>query len=189
MAFPPAPPIRANLPGRLEAIAAARQAVLVDRSATAGRLSPWVERSWQRCLQQGLIPDQAAEFDVLSANHVRHTHDGNAHLVHTARPLLEKLGKAVANTGYFVILTNQQGVVVDVNGAIDRSDRRAALITRIGTDLSEQRVGTTAIGSALAEEQTVWLHRGEHFFPIPRFTAAPERRFLGPWGTVLVCWI
>jgi transcriptional regulator of acetoin/glycerol metabolism len=55
-------------------------------------------------------------------------------------------------------------VVVDVVGPIDRSDRRARLITRIGVDLSERAVGTTAIGAVLAELRPVWLHRGEHFF-------------------------
>jgi sigma-54 dependent transcriptional regulator, acetoin dehydrogenase operon transcriptional activator AcoR len=54
--------------------------------------------------------------------------------------------------------------VIGVDGPIDRSDRRAHLITRIGVDLSEHAVGTTAIGAALGELQPVWLHRGEHFF-------------------------
>jgi transcriptional regulator of acetoin/glycerol metabolism len=43
-------------------------------------------------------------------------------------------------------------------------DPRASSIARIGVDLSEQAVGTTAIGAALAELKPVWLHRGEHFF-------------------------
>ena len=145
-------------------------------------VSPWVERSWQRCLQQGLAPDQPAEFDQISASQVRHTFDDNAHLVQTAKPLLENLGRAVVNTGYFVILTNQHGVVVDVSGPIDRSDRRADLITRIGTDLSEQRVGTTAIGTALNEQQPVWLHRGEHFFSNTAVYSCAGAPVYGPTG-------
>jgi len=149
---------------RLDAIEQARRALLIGSRVDAGRIAPWVERSWQRCLQQGLEPQASAEFDVISATLSRQTMEGNARLVQTAKPLLEKLGRAIVNTGYFAILTNQHGVVVDVNGPINRSDRRAELITRIGTDLSEQRVGTTAIGTALSEQQPVWLHRGEHFF-------------------------
>jgi transcriptional regulator of acetoin/glycerol metabolism len=38
------------------------------------------------------------------------------------------------------------------------------LITRIGADLSERAIGTTAIGAALSEQHSVWLHRSEHFF-------------------------
>jgi len=73
-------------------------------------------------------------------------------------------------------------VVVDVNGPIDRSDRRADLITRIGTDLSEQRVGTTAIGTALTEQQTVWLHRGEHFFSDTAAYSCAGAPVYGPTG-------
>jgi transcriptional regulator of acetoin/glycerol metabolism len=141
-----------------------------------------VERSWQRCLQLGLAPDRLAEFDLISPSQARHTFDGNAHLVQTAKPLLVNLGRAISNTGYFVILTNQHGVVVDVNGPIDRRDRRADLITRIGTDLSEQRMGTTAIGTALTEQQPVWLHRGEHFFSNTAVYSCAGAPVYGPTG-------
>jgi transcriptional regulator of acetoin/glycerol metabolism len=70
----------------------------------------------------------------------------------------------MADTRYFAILTDAQGVVIQVDGPVDRSDPRADAIARVGVDLSEQAVGTTAIGSALADLQPVWLHRGEHFF-------------------------
>ena len=72
--------------------------------------------------------------------------------------------------------------MVDVSGAIDRSDPRAALITRIGTDLSEQSVGTTAIGTALTEQQPVWLHRGEHFFSNTAVYSCAGAPVFGPDG-------
>ena len=181
------PPQTSTLPAhtspRLDAIAQARRTLLSEGLAATSLVSPWVERSWQRCLQRGMAPDRLAEFDLISPSHSRHTVDGNAHLVQTAKPLLEKLGRAIGNTGYFVILTNQHGVVVDVNGPIDRSDRRADLITRIGTDLSEQRVGTTAIGTALTEQQPVWLHRGEHFFSNTAVYSCAGAPVYGPSGT------
>jgi transcriptional regulator of acetoin/glycerol metabolism len=179
---PPTSPHPANASPRLEAIAQARNALLAEGRSSASLVSPWVERSWQRCLQHGMAPDRLAEFDLITPSHSRHTSDGNAHLVQTAKPLLENLGRAIVNTGYFVILTNQHGVVVDVNGPIDRSDRRADLITRIGTDLSEQRVGTTAIGTALTEQQPVWLHRGEHFFSNTAVYSCAGAPVYGPTG-------
>ena len=171
-----------NSSARLDAIAQARRALLAGGKGTQRLVSPWVERSWQRCLEFGLAPDKRAEFDLISPSQMRHTFDANAHLVQTAKPLLENLGRAIVNTGYFVILTNQNGVVVDVNGPIDRSDRRAELITRIGTDLSEQRVGTTAISTALNEQQPVWLHRGEHFFANTAVYSCAGAPVFGPSG-------
>ena len=55
-------------------------------------------------------------------------------------------------------------MVIDVRGAADRADRRVRNIARVGVDLSEASIGTSAIGAALGELQPVWLHRGEHFY-------------------------
>ena len=150
---------------RMKRILQARQTHLIERRRPAqAMVSGWVERSWERCLQIGLQPEQFAVFEVLSREHQARTREANVTLVQTAKPILETLGRAIADTHYFAILTNREGVVVDAGGNIDRADRRADLITRIGTDLSEQRIGTSAIGTALNEQQPVWLHRGEHFF-------------------------
>jgi transcriptional regulator of acetoin/glycerol metabolism len=168
---------------RLQRIAQARQAVLQEGRNLPGVLAePWIERSWRRCLANGQKPDQAVSFDVLSPHALRRTEEANHVLVQAARPVLEKLGAAIASTRYFAILTNAQGVVVDVNGAIDRRDRRADLITRIGVDLSEKSVGTTAIGAALTELQPVWLHRGEHFFSANSAYSCAGAPLFGPDG-------
>ena len=168
---------------RLQQIAQARQAVLLEGKSLHGAFTdPWVERSWQRCLASGKKPEQNISFDALSPQALRRTEEANHLLVQAARPVLEKLGAAIADTRYFAILTNAQGVVVDVSGSIDRRDRRADLITRIGVDLSEASVGTTAIGAALTELQPVWLHRGEHFFNATSAYSCAGAPLFGPDG-------
>jgi len=170
---------------RLARIGRARQAVLYGeaRPADAAQaLEGWIERSWRRCLAEGQRPEQAPSFDIVPAAEMRRHQDANHQLVQAAKPTLERLGRAIADTRYFAILTNQAGVVVDVNGRIDRSDSRADVITRIGTDLSEIRVGTTAIGAALSELQPVWLHRGEHFFDTTSVYSCAGAPLLGPDG-------
>jgi transcriptional regulator of acetoin/glycerol metabolism len=150
---------------RLSAIASARKRLLDGQPVGASTmLAHWIERSWQRCLAAGMKPDAQVEFALASSSLVGTTQELNAQLVKGAAPTLHHLARAIVNTRYFVILTNAQGVVVDAQGAIDHGDPRAHLITRVGTDLSEARMGTTAIGATLAEMQPVWLHRGEHFF-------------------------
>lgn len=155
---------------RLQQIERARLAVMSEgRSVTDSMVDAWfdgawIERSWRRCLAQGQQPDQPVTFEQIPVQARRRVQEANHALVAAARPVLDRLGRAIANTRYFAILTDAQGIVIDVNGPIDHSDRRAQLITRIGVDLSERAVGTTAIGAVLAEQQPVWLHRGEHFF-------------------------
>ena len=177
-----------SLPGgqdRLHHIGHARQAVLYDKGrqqAAAPGVDGWIEQSWLRCLASGHRPEHAPTFNRIAAPELRHTLEANRLLVQAARPVLGKLGRAIADTRYFAILTNAAGVVVDVDGPIDRSNRHADLITRIGTDLSETRLATTAISAALTELQPVWLHRGEHFFEANAVYSCAGAPLFGPDG-------
>ena len=171
---------------RLHQIALARQAVLHDgKSMSRTGTQAWIERSWQRCMASGKRPDQKVSFDMVAPNAMRRLVDTHHALLHTARPVLASLTQAIASTRYFAILTNAQGVVIDAHGAIDRSDRRADLITRIGTDLSEHTLATTAISAALTELQPVWLHRGEHFFDANSVYSCAGAPLFGPDGACI----
>lgn len=181
--MPPPPQLPAFASDRLAVIAGARRALLQEGApALPVPIEPWIERSWRRCLAAGHRPEQTVAFDLVTAPAARRAMDDSSALVSAARPVMQTLGRALAQTRYFAILTNAQGTVVHVDGPIDRSDRRAALITRIGVDLSEAAVGTTAIGAALIERQTVWLHRGEHFFADTSVYSCAGAPLFGPAG-------
>jgi transcriptional regulator of acetoin/glycerol metabolism len=181
-------PIQTIAEQRLRQIELARRAVMVEgRSATdalahAWFEGHWIERSWRRCLASGQRPEQRLGFDMIAAQARQRVIDASQPLVRAARPVLDRLSRALASTRYFAILTDHDGIVIDAHGPIDRSDRRADLITRIGVDLSERSVGTSAIGAALAELQPVWLHRGEHFFADTSVYSCAGAPLFGPDG-------
>jgi transcriptional regulator of acetoin/glycerol metabolism len=168
---------------RLERIAQARRCVMQgEASAKESYVQPWITQSWQRCLSAGHRPEEHLEFDAVSHAAQRRSHEANQTLRLAARSTLEQLSVAIAQTRYFAILTNAQGEVVDTGGPIDRSDRRADLITRLGVDLSEAAVGTTAIGATLAEQRSTWLHRGEHFYQDTQWYSCAGAPIMGPDG-------
>ena len=168
---------------RMRQIALARNAVLQEgQSALGGTTETWITRSWLRCLANGQRPDKAVTFDVIPAQALNRIEEANHTLLTAARPALKKLGHAIANTRYFAILTNSQGVVVDVDGHVDRTDPRAKTIARVGVDLSERAVGTSAIGAALTELRPVWLHRGEHFYAGNEAYSCAGAPLFGPDG-------
>lgn len=173
---------------RLRLIAQARRAVLMEGRAAgellldSGPERAWIERSWRRCLANGQRPDQHVAFATIPPQAARRVEEASHTLLQAARPVLDKLGRAIMHSRYFAILTDAQGIVIDVNGPIDRSDARARLITRIGVDLSERAVGTTAIGAVLAELRPVWLHRGEHFFDDTSVYSCAGAPLFGPHG-------
>lgn len=168
---------------RMTRIAQARQLAMQESSPLAGGLvEPWIAQSWQRCLARGMRPQERVSFEAVPASVMRQASEANHTLMQAARPILKQLGGVLADTRYFAILTNHDGVVIDTDGPIDRSDRRAALITRVGVDLSEKSVGTTAISAALRELQPVWLHRGEHFFQDTSVYSCAGAPLFGPDG-------
>ena len=176
-------PLSAHHSDRLQRIEQARDLVFQGQSEAQGSgLPSWIAQSWQRCLSMGLQPGQAVGFDAISAQHMRRVQESSRPLVQAAQPVLAELARAIADIRYFAILTNAQGIVVDVHGPVDRQDRRAAVIARVGVDLSEKAVGTTAISAALNELQPVWLHRGEHFFQDTGIYSCAGAPVFGPDG-------
>ena len=176
-------PLTAHLNDRLQRIEQAREMVFQGGSqgVDAG-LSPWITRSWQRCIDMGLQPGQRVGFDAISVQHMRRVQEASRPLVRAAQPVLAELARTIADIRYFAILTNAEGVVVDAHGPVDRQDRRAEVIARVGVDLSEKAVGTTAISAALTELQPVWLHRGEHFYQDTGVYSCAGAPVFGPDG-------
>ena len=173
---------------RLAQIDAIRHTVITEGRPAGGLLvdgaadRSWIERSWRRCLEAGRRPEQRLTFDVVPAQARRRAEEANHTLLKAAKPVLDQLGRAIANSHYFAILTDAQGMVIDVNGPVDTGDRRARQLARVGVDLSERAVGTTAIGAVLAELQPVWLHRGEHFFNDTAVFSCAGAPLFGPDG-------
>lgn len=176
-------PITSPPSDHLERIENARQMVFEGRATDWDfGISPWITESWQRCLSMGLEPGQSVGFDAVSAQQMRRVQEASRPLVQAAQPVLAELARAIADIRYFAILTNAQGIVVDVHGPVDRQDRRAEVIARVGVDLSEKAVGTTAISAALSELQPVWLHQGEHFFRETSVYSCAGAPVFGPDG-------
>jgi transcriptional regulator of acetoin/glycerol metabolism len=170
-------------PDRLALIESARRAVLSEGGLQAAPwVAPWIDRSWRRCLAQGLRPQQAIAFQAVSVPATHRAIEASRPLLHAAAPVIQSLARAMADTRYFAILTDAQGVVIDVNGPVDRHNPHADLIARVGVDLSENAVGTTAIGTTRAELQPVWLHRGEHFFDDTSVYSCAGAPLFGPDG-------
>ncbi|MEY4439080.1 MAG: hypothetical protein RIQ36_544 [Pseudomonadota bacterium] len=168
---------------RLSRIAQAREHVIEQGAALqAPLIESWIERSWKRCLAWGRTPQEQLAFDAVSRSQIQHIKDANQPMLQAAEEELDRLSRAIAGTRYFALLTDAHGVVIDTRGEINSRDTRASRIARVGVNLSEQHVGTTAIGAVLAEQQPIWLHRGEHFFNDNTAYSCAGAPLFGPTG-------
>ena len=135
--------------------------VLADGSAAARSA---LAASWIRSSSRyGLSPEDEAAPCTLSASELREAQQRIEPLVAAAQPSLDRLFKAVDATGCCVLLTDREGVPVDRRGAEadDEIFRRWGLWT--GAVWSEAVEGTNGIGTCLAEERALTIHRDQHF--------------------------
>ena len=166
---------------RLAGIDQARRALLQRGERQAG-IDEWIAASWRRCLARGQRPQDSVGFDTVSIAALRRHREAGRALRLAAAPVLADLARTIAPTRYFSILTDARGVVVDIGGGPDMQQVPVRAIARIGVDLSEASVGTTAIGAALSELRPVWLHRGEHFFEATAVYSCAGAPIFGPDG-------
>jgi transcriptional regulator of acetoin/glycerol metabolism len=85
-------------------------------------------------------------------------------LVRAAQSSLDRLFLAVGGVGCCVLLADRSGVPVDRRGAAsdDETFRSWGLWT--GTVWSEECEGTNGIGTCLAEQRALTVHRDQHFY-------------------------
>ncbi|MBB6248760.1 sigma-54-dependent Fis family transcriptional regulator [Rhodanobacter sp. A1T4] len=129
-----------------------------------GEVAPHVTKSWQRCVDEfGTAPDAVRDTPVLNAQAVRERQQQFGELLNVARAEMESLYEMIAGSGYAVILSDTESVILGAitDPSLTREFRDAGL--RIGAIWSEQYEGTNGLGTCLAEGVPVTVYRDEHF--------------------------
>lgn len=120
--------------------------------------------SWGRSLRlYGLNPEEGAPPNILTERELREARERLGSLVATAGTTLDRLYSAVGGAGCCVLLADKNGVPVDRRGyeGDDATFCKIGLWT--GAVWSEESEGTNGIGTALAEQRALTIHRDEHF--------------------------
>jgi transcriptional regulator of acetoin/glycerol metabolism len=93
-----------------------------------------------------------------------------------AVPAMETLYQQIANTHNMVLLTDANGVIVHSLGDADFLEKANRVALTPGVAWSEERRGTNAIGTAIAEKAPAQVHADQHFLAANHFltcSAAP----------------
>src|SRR4051794_33505450 len=130
---------------------------LVDDGQVPASVRTEISDSWRRSVQAGLRPERLdVPFDP--------TVDSDALLVRAAAPVLEDLTGDLAGAVVAVVLTDDRGHVIDrrvahreLRGILDGF----AMVP--GSVYAEGRIGTNAIGTALAQHSPSMVVGTEHF--------------------------
>ena len=114
-------------------------------------------------VKHGLDPAQQSAPDYLSAASLNERRAALGRVAVIAKPKLDQLFALVGSSGCGVVLTDDQGVIVDhrFKDADMQVFRDWGLDA--GADWSEAAQGTNGIGTCLTEQREVIIHRDQHF--------------------------
>ncbi len=160
----------------------ARRRYFDDGIAPAGVVSDTVFESWARCQRLHASPAGSVVFQPVTKSRTQLSLQKNHHLMDAWYAELHSLETVLGPTSCAAMLIDASGVLVGAACAGRSHERIMPIATRLGVDLSEDAVGTTAPGVAARTGQSLRVLGAEHYFDDVRdmnCAAAPIRDIRG----------
>jgi transcriptional regulator of acetoin/glycerol metabolism len=149
---------------RSDRVDLARQRYFEEGQTPTGVVSDAVFESWARCLRLHGSPHEEATFEPVSASRTQLALMKNRHLHHAWLEEVSRLEALLGTTTCSAMLTDATGVLIG-SSCVGRShEALMPVATRLGVNLSEDAVGTTAPGVVARTGKPVCVLGGEHFF-------------------------
>jgi transcriptional regulator of acetoin/glycerol metabolism len=166
----------------------ARQRFFEEGQAPTGVVGDHVFESWARCLRIHGNPQTRADFEPVTRSRTQLALLKNRQLIQAWADELPRLESILSSTSCAAMLTDATGVLIG-SSCVGRShEELMPIATRLGVNLSEEAVGTTAPGVAARTGKAVSILGGEHFFESVKkmhCAAAPIRDIRGQLAGVL----
>jgi len=123
-----------------------------------------IVRSWTRCIDDyGLDPASQGEPHLVSGDELTDRQTRLSDLLGFARTEMASLYQQIAGSGYAIVLTDSDGVVLNYFGDPSFTGVASSSGLLLGSVWTEQAQGTNGMGTCLAERQPVVIHHAEHF--------------------------
>ncbi|HHQ4523867.1 TPA: sigma-54-dependent Fis family transcriptional regulator [Aeromonas veronii] len=145
-----------------------------------------IQRSWQRCLHQGLSRQQSADLDLLPQGELSARQDQHRTLIACfQRFVLPLFAQLLAGRPCRLLLCDGEGAILAASGDEGFARHAERIFLRSGARWGEASKGTNAIGTALAEQSEVQVLGNQHFFAQHSFLSCSACPLLGPDGQLL----
>ncbi|MCP5196128.1 MAG: sigma-54-dependent Fis family transcriptional regulator [Gammaproteobacteria bacterium] len=137
---------------------------VVQGTSTESSPEASIARSWVRCVNNyGLDAVHAHQTQVLEQIRLREHQQRLDDFLEIARIEMNNLYQRIAGSGFAVILTDGDGVIVNWICDANLSEPFKQVGLWPGAIWDEENEGTNGIGTALIERRALTVHRHEHF--------------------------
>jgi len=121
--------------------------------------------SWRRSFQlHGLDPAERKAPRRLTEGELRQARQRMEQMIRAADASLDRLYLAVGGVGCCVMLADREGIPVERRGAVADDETFDEWGLWTGTVWSEDSEGTNGIGTCIADQRALTIHRDQHFF-------------------------
>jgi transcriptional regulator of acetoin/glycerol metabolism len=124
-----------------------------------------IANSWRRCLiSHKLDPARQGPPQTLTEAEIRHVAEPMAETIRLLTPELDDLARVLRDAGYCVNLADANATML-FSRLPGEADAKMFLDWKIytGSNFAETFEGTNGLGTALAEQKSILVHRDEHF--------------------------
>jgi transcriptional regulator of acetoin/glycerol metabolism len=163
----------------------ARRTFFERGGAPIGQVPNAILQSWRRCRSLGLPADRRPAIEPVDNARLRILREQHERLWRLARPEVEMLAADAVDTGSVAILTDADGWILDAEGSTGFLDRAGRVALRPGACWNEARVGTNAIGTAIADARAVEVRGGEHYAAANRILNCAAAPIFDPYGQLV----
>lgn len=133
--------------------------------ASATPVNDCIIQSWKRCLEEyDLDPERRQEPMVVDRSDLKERQERSCRLVEIARSEMTNLYQQVAGSGHSILLTDNDGVVLNYVGDPMFTNTAVKTALQTGEVWSEKTQGTNGMGTCLVEKRPLIIHQNEHFF-------------------------
>jgi transcriptional regulator of acetoin/glycerol metabolism/AraC-like DNA-binding protein len=142
----------------------AERVIRVAQGHTSIGSAEEISTSWQRSANQhGVDPDSNEAPHILTSQELKQIREPLDQLIVSAQEEIDKLYKLVREAGYTLLFCDTAGAAVEHRGEDADASRFKYWGTWLGGVWAESIEGTNGIGTCIAEERPVTVHRSQHF--------------------------
>jgi PAS domain S-box-containing protein len=122
-----------------------------------------IKESHERCIEYGVEKERILPKKILTGNEVSENINNNKDLLRVAAPFMELLYNFVEDSGFFIILTDREGCILNLLGDKKVVKASEELNMVIGAYMDEKSIGTNAMGTAIKVDSPIQISATEHF--------------------------
>jgi len=138
------------------------KAFIGGKNQTYG-LKPQILESWVRCQEASVNPYNHSTHSRLEVADLQKMLAEKRELIKIAKPIMANLYQFVQGSGFVVVLTDEQGYIMEMFGDEDTLNNPMTNNFFQGASWCEKLVGTNAIGTTLVIQAPIQVSGGEHY--------------------------